>query len=308
MIQDNIKEYHGKPIKRFQTGDTVDPNFGYSMYQDYDEGDEDTIPNLLKEIIGNKQADQLHTLVIGAWNESYDSSCQHILDCLVANKDSFQNLQAFFCGDMVSEECEISWIIQANYEAFLNSFPKLKHFGVRGGTDLVLGRIDHANLESLLVETGGLSRAVVDSVINANLPSLQSLKLWLGTDEYGGDSETNQFHPLLFGNQFTNLQHLGLMNCDYIDEIALTLKDATVLNRIKTLDLSMGTLSDAGCKELLQNDKLLQLTHLNLRYHFLSDDMMKQMQAKFGNKVNLDDKEDEDEYDGEIYRYVEVSE
>ncbi len=308
MIEDNIKEYHGKPIKRFQSGDSIDPSFGYSMYQDYDEGDDDTIPNLLKEIIDNKQAHQLHTLVIGAWNESYDSSCQHILDFLVANKDSFQHLEAFFCGDMVSEECEISWIIQANYEAFLNSYPKLKHFGVRGGNDLVLGKVDHSNLESLLIETGGMSKAVVNSVMTAQLPALQSLKLWLGTDEYGGDSEINQFRPVLFGDQFPNLQYLGLMNCDYVDEIALTLKDATVLDRIKTLDLSMGTLSDAGAQELLHNDKLLQLAHLNLRYHFLSDAMLKQMQTKFGAKVNLADQEDEDEYDGEIYRYVEVSE
>ncbi|MBL4658966.1 MAG: STM4015 family protein [Alcanivoracaceae bacterium] len=308
MIQEKIKTYNGKEIIRYEQGMSIDSNLGYIIYLDYDEGNDSTITNHLKDIIDNNHVDNLNTLIIGCWAEPFEDSCQNIIDFMIDKKDYFQKLEAFFCGDMESEECEISWIIQANYEGYLACFPNLKHFGVRGGTELQLGVINHTNLKSLVLEAGGLSKEVVNSVMTANLPELETLHLWLGTDEYGGNSEINQFHKLLFGTQFPHLKHLGLMDCDYVDEIALTLKDAVILDRIETLDLSMGTLSDDGAQELFFNDNLKKLKHLNLRYHFLSDECMHKLKAKFGQLVNLVDQGEVDEYDGEIYRYVEVAE
>lgn len=308
MIHENMKSYNGKKIIRYQAGDKINPEFGYTLYQEYEEGNENTIINALKHIIKDGMSEHLNTLIIGCWYEPYEMACQNTIDFLTENSEKFKNLTAFFCGDMVSEECEISWIIQGNYEKFLASFPQLHHFGVRGGGELKLGVIDHPHLQTLLIESGGLSRDVVHSIMTAQLPSLRKLELWLGTDEYGGDSEVNQLRPLLFAHQFPQLTHLGLMNCDYVDEIALTLKDANVIQQLHTLDLSMGTLSNNGAQELLHNEQLKQLKYLNVRFHYLNDEWVTQLKSHFGDIINLDDPQDEDDYDGEVYRYVEVSE
>ena len=39
-------------------------------------------------------------------------------------------------GDILSEECEISWLYQADLTELLAAFPNLEHFRSRGGRDL----------------------------------------------------------------------------------------------------------------------------------------------------------------------------
>ncbi len=59
---------------------------------------------------------------------------------------------------------------------------------MRGGTDLAFPPVRHTALETLVVETGGLGAEVVRGIVGSDLPALENLELWLGTDEYGGDS------------------------------------------------------------------------------------------------------------------------
>ena len=82
------------------------------------------------------------------------------------------------------------------------------------------------------------------------------------------------------------------MNSDMQDEIAETLHNHPILNRIETLDISMGTLGEKGAKALLANDALLQLKHINCRHHFIPDALVKELTEKYkAQEINLDDQE-----------------
>jgi hypothetical protein len=93
------------------------------------------------------------------------------------------------------------------------------------------------------------------------------------------------------------------MDSEIQDDIAIAVAEAPVLNQLKELDLSMGTLTDKGAQALLRSEGIRKLQHLNLRHHFLSEAMMEQLKG-LGISINLNDKE---EQDGD-YRYVEVAE
>ncbi|MFN8512832.1 MAG: hypothetical protein U0841_09645 [Chloroflexia bacterium] len=66
-------------------------------------------------------------------------------------------LTALFFGDIIVEESEISWIEQTDVSPLLAAFPQLEIFGVRGGNGLSFGQLRHDVLQTLIVETGGLS-------------------------------------------------------------------------------------------------------------------------------------------------------
>ena len=79
----------------------------------------------------------------------------------------------------------------------------------------------------------------------------------------------------------------------------------SVLDTIKVLDLSMGTLSDDGAKALLNNPRIRELDKLDLHYHYMSDEMMEALRA-LPIQVDVSDQQDFEE-DPED-RYVAVSE
>lgn len=143
-------------------------------------------------------------------------------------------------------------------------------------------------------------------------PALENLELWLGTDQYGGDSTADDLAPLLSGSAFPALRSLGLCNSVIQDAVAAAVAGAPVLARIERLNLSMGVLTDEGAAALLDGQPLTHLTHLDLSHHYLSEAVQKRLLAALaphGVTVDLDDaQEPEDEGDGEVYRYVAVAE
>ena len=139
----------------------------------------------------------------------------------------------------------------------------------------------------------------------SELPALESLELWLGTPGYGGDVTVEDLQPLLSGDLFPALKHLGLRDSEIVDQIADALKSAPILERLNSLDLSLGTLSDTGGKALLANPRLKTLKQLDLHRHFLSEEMMISLKREFPS-VNVDDPQGSDT-DAEE-RYVAVSE
>ncbi len=60
------------------------------------------------------------------------------------------------------------------------------------------------------------------------------------------------------------------MRFELADEIAQAIAKSPVLDRLETLDLSMGTLSDIGAEALLASPKIKQLKKLDLTHHYIS--------------------------------------
>ncbi|MEU3477988.1 STM4015 family protein [Streptomyces sp. NPDC033754] len=276
-----------------------------------DPGDEHWEP-LFERFLKTVDPERVRAVVVGGWDEPYETSSAFVVEALIAARDRLTGLRAVFLGDMTGEDCEISWIVQSDVTPLLAAYPALREFGVRGGTGLAFPAIRHDGLQSLVVETGGLPAEVVRGIAGSELPALESLELWLGTDEYGGDSTTEDLAPVLAGTGFPALRHLGLCNSVIQDEVAAAVAGAPVVARIERLDLSMGVLTDEGAAALLDGQPLTHLAHLDLSHHYLSAAMSEGVGAALvphGVTVVLGEPEEaDDDGDGEVYRYVAVAE
>ncbi|MDH6699464.1 STM4015 family protein [Streptomyces sp. MAA16] len=256
---------------------------------------------------------RVRALIVGAWSEAYDSASTSVVDALVAAKDRFPALRALFIGDMVMEECEISWIHQTDLSPLLTAFPRLEEFGARGGTDLVLPAVNHSSLRRLTLETGGLPAEVVRGVSASDLPALEHLDLWLGTPDYGGDSEVADLEGILSGARLPRLRELALRNSEMQDAVAAAVAAAPVVARLEVLDLSMGVLTDDGASALLAGQPLTHLKKLDLHHHYLTEPVVERIRQTLeaaGVEVDLDraDADEDEEDDGTVWRYVSVGE
>ncbi|MER6630264.1 STM4015 family protein [Streptomyces sp. NPDC000987] len=256
---------------------------------------------------------RVRALIVGAWQEAYDTEPSAVVSALLAARDRFPALRALFFGDLVMEECEISWITQTDVTPLLSGFPALEVFGVRGGSNLRFDGVRHEALRELVVEAGGLPGHVVRGIGACDLPALEHLDLWLGTPDYGGDSEVSDLEPVLSGTRLPRLRHLALRNSEMQDAVAAALASAPVVAQLEVLDLSMGVLTDEGAGALLGGQPLTHLKKLDLHHHYLSesfvDRVLKTLEPA-GVEVDLsrDDAEEDTEDDGTVWRYVAVGE
>ncbi|MFJ3309964.1 STM4015 family protein [Streptomyces sp. NPDC086549] len=256
---------------------------------------------------------RVRALAVGAWQEAYDTDPSEVIEALLAARHRFPALRALFLGDMVMEECEISWINQTDVTPLLAGFPDLEEFGVRGGSGLSFPALSHAGLRRLTMESGGLPAEVVRGVGASDLPALEHLDLWLGTPDYGGDSEVPDLEPILSGARLPRLRHLALRNSEMQDAVAAAVAASAVVARLEVLDLSMGVLTDDGGAALLAGQPLTHLKRLDLHHHYLSEPLLERIRQTLepaGVEVDLDrDDADEDQYDdGTVWRYVAVGE
>jgi len=295
----------GKPIKDF--GSTIDPATAVKLLSGYD--DELKVVHKLDKLAKLPNVSEMDTLVIGAWQEAHEElEITAILEKLIEYKSVFSGLKHLFIGDMGSEECELSWINQADYSNFYQHFQALETFGLRGGENLKLGKINLPNLKNLIIETGGMDKKILQDVIASDLKNLEHLELWLGTDEYGCTIEVKDLKPILDGN-YSNLKFLGLKNYYLQDELAKGFSGAAILKQIETLELSMGILKDEGAEALHANDDLLNLKHINCQFHYISEEWQKKLKTKFAaQNINLEEAEVAEEYDDETYYYVAIGE
>ncbi len=175
----------GQPVRVVRPGgrDLDDPSgSAYRLSVEYDDGEPrswSSSPSSSKTPVPG----EVRGLVIGTW-QGDDSSLSSgpIVEALVAARESLPNLRALLLGDIISEENEISWIQQSDVTPLFDAFPELEHFQVRGGMGLGIGTLRHQNLRSLVVETGGLDREVVRGIGSSDLPRLEHLELWLGSE------------------------------------------------------------------------------------------------------------------------------
>lgn len=282
--------------------------FSYT-YEEVTDGGK-SAKTMVEDIMKDGEFPQLEEVVIGCWGEVWDDQdgAQKLVDDIVANKEKFSHIKSLFIGDMDYEDCEVSWIYQADYSAIWAAMPQLEKLVVKGSNDLTFGKIKHENLKELEIICGGLPASVIEEIQNAQLPSLQKLLLYIGVEEYGFDGDISTIKNLLERSDFPQLTYLGITDSEIQDEITEAVVACKYMKQIKTLDLSMGTLTDKGGKILLDViGKYPNIEELNLEYHFLSDEMMEQFEG-LDIAVNLDDEQEADEYDGEIYYYPMLTE
>ncbi len=289
--------FAGKKVLDFSDKLFDTDKFAFRVRVEYEE-----TPTWLEKfnaLLEQENAASLEALVIGAWSdEQFEDGSEQIVEALVAAKNTLTSLKAIFLGDIVGEECEVSWIHQSDISPIFLAYPALEVFAVRGSENLQFGHVSHQHLRHLTIQTGGMDVAILRDVLASELPNLEHLDLYLGTDNYGANTAIDDFAPLLRGEVFPKLSYLGLRNSDLTDALAGVLVNAPILERLKTLDLSLGTLSDDGAKIFSSAEKLGGLEKLDIHYHYVGEEALKELKAHLRKlKVKIDAADAQDSND-----------
>jgi hypothetical protein len=301
----HLTEFGGKTVYDYAADSGLQPPETHTPRLRVDYDSEETAATLLANLLQQDGADRLTGLIIGQWvGEMVDNTPTEVVNLLVAAADQLASLTHLFIGEMTYEENEVSWIYQTDLSPLWRAFPRLQAFSVRGTNGLSLGKIEHDNLRSLTVETGGLPRSVLSEIASAKLPRLEHLEIYLGTENYGWDGTIQDLAPLLSGTQFPKLTYLGLRNSAIQDEVAQAVAKAPILSKLATLDLSLGTLTDVGGEALLNSPGIKGLKRLDLHRHYLSDEMMEKL-GQLGIDVDVSEQEEARDEDD---RYVAIGE
>jgi hypothetical protein len=311
-VYEHLESLAGKPVVDWDPAAGIQDSEGtiYRVSLDYDDAEKGVHwADHFAQLLDDPASARLTGLVVGPWDYySTDTpTSAHIVAALVAARDRLPNLTVLFVGDIISEEAEISWIQQSDVTPLLEAYPALEHFQVRGGTGLVLAATRHDRLRALVIESGGLDAQVGSGVLRSELPALEHLEVWLGTERYGANTTVADLEPLVAGTLFPSLRYLGLRDSEIANEIAAAIAQAPILERIRVLDLSLGTLDDSGAAALLASPAIRNLEKLDLHHHYCSEAMMAQLET-LGIEVDTSDRQEPDVWDGEEHRYVAVSE
>ena len=316
---DHLARFAGLPVREFPKWETFKgewaPKVVTSEPGEYAwrvSGCWDAHPYLpwFERFLAEVDTTQVKAFIIGDW-QTWKQSAEVIFAPLIAAADRFPSLEALFLADIEQNVSEISWIQQSDVTPLVRAFPKLKVFGARGSNGLGWQPGEYRELRELTFQSGGLPPRVVRALAESDFPQLTELELYLGDADYFGGATVDDLAPILLGDRLPNLRHLGLRDAENADEIAAALAYAPIVARLEVLDLSLGTLGDEGVAALLAGQPLTHLRVLDLHHHFITEPMQERLrQALPGVELDLDDGQepDEDEDDGESWRYVAVSE
>jgi hypothetical protein len=280
--------FAGKKVATFKDKLFDLEKYAFRVRREYE--DERSFLEIFNSLLEQENAHQLEAILIGAWSdELFDEDSAPVVEALVAAKDKLPNLKGIFLGDITYDECEVSWLHQCDVAPIFHAYPNLEYFAVRGSTDLVFGHLEHDSLKQLTVQSGGLDVQIVRDILGSDLPNLEHLDLYLGTDNYGANTAVDDLAPLFRGEVFPKLNRLGLRNSDLSDAIASVIANSPILERIKILDLSLGTLSNEGAKALMASEKLKGLEKIDIHYHYVEETVLSELKSHLKQlKIKLD--------------------
>ncbi|MFH9548219.1 STM4015 family protein [Streptomyces sp. NPDC051445] len=323
MTLAHIPELHGLPVYVFplpgeSSRDLPDAeSVAWKLVRQ--ENDPEDFDDCWNRFLDTVDPTRVRALVLGAgaYGSELDAgdTCDEVVERLAGAADRLTGLRALYLADLEFEECELSWIVQGDVSPFLAAYPGLEELAVRGsgggfggGRGLEFTPLRHESLRVLRFENGGLPAEVVHGLAASDLPALEHLDLWLGTESYGRSTTVADLEPILDGSRLPALRRLGLQNGDNQDEVAAAVAAAPVVARLSALHLGRGTLSDTGAAALLSGQPLVHLQELDLHHHYLSDAMaerIRQALEPYGVKVDVSGREDAD---GPDERYVAAGE
>lgn len=263
----------------------------------YEETEKEIV--LLDKILKDKHLPEYKQIAVGCWDYEGDS-CEELVKGLVEHKDKIEQLEGLFWGDIDQEEQEVSWIEQTDLSPLFDVLPRLSNLKIKGTNNLRLGQSARPQWKSLEIISGGLPSAVVEDIIKSDLPNLEKLVLYIGVDEYGFDGTLDTFRPLLSKEKFPKLTYLGLVNSEEEDNIVEMILQSDILPQLKVLDISAGVLKDEGAQLLLDNkEKIAHLEFVNMKYNYLSKEMIKKLQQELPMKLDTSDRQEPDGDDDE---------
>jgi uncharacterized protein (TIGR02996 family) len=301
LFYGDLHELVGQGVQvtwRFGFFDTVRISLGY------DDADGADIDALVAAAVSHTSARFLRRLTIGMFDYEGENHYERVIRVL-AKAGPKPTLRSLFIGDFeYPEETEISWANVGDIGKLWALYPNLEELTLQGA-DIGLGKIDAPKLRSLTLRTGGLPAAALKSVAAGSLPSLERLEVWTGDENYGGDSAFRDALPILAGANLPKLTHLGIVDCAYVGEVVAALPGAKIMSRIKSLDLSKGTLVDDEAAPFFSHpEAFATLASLDVSENLLSSEVAARL-SKVCAEVKAEGQRDIDDPE---YRYVAVGE
>ncbi|MEO8554463.1 MAG: TIGR02996 domain-containing protein [Kofleriaceae bacterium] len=134
------------------------------------------------------------------------------------------------------------------------AYPDLEHVILKGTGDVVLADLALPRAKQFALRTSTMRKATLAAILAAPWPALEDLELWFGEVErgYGAECDVADLAPL-FKRRWPHLRALRIMNSPFSDEIVAAIAGWAEAAQLTTLDFSLGTLSDAGARELVQH-------------------------------------------------------
>ncbi len=274
------------------------------IFSDWDGPDTGEV---LSALLKQPGAAVLRKLTIGLWTADGENAYHEAIQIL--KEAAPAQLEELFIGDFeYPDETEISWTDVGNLAPLWAALPNLRRLRVRGG-GIKTGRIRHPKLQSLTFESGGLPGATVRAIAKIECPELEHLELWFGDFNYGAEGDIEMLRPLFSNPKLTKLKHLGLRNADFTNDIAAEVPGAVFAGQLETLDLSLGTLANAGAKALAERAaKLTSLQKLDIDENFVEEEGKAALRAAFGDKLHVGHQDEPDGDGEEVWFYVSVGE
>jgi len=205
-----------------------------------------------------------------------------------------------------TEEEMLSWTSTGDLSSLGAAFPRLERLFVHTG-QVLLTAPSFPNLRSLDLRTTSLTSELVSSLARAAWPELRHLGLWFGSRSYGVEVSMSDVGPLLDA-PWPALTSLALANSELTDELCVALCRHPLLARLEALDLSMGTMTDAGAQTLLSHrEQLKHLKTLDVDDNYLSDEAVASLRSAFPQLVSAEQRVAE-EYEGALHRYASAGE
>ena len=317
---EHLKEFGGLPLVGFSPHPDVplpavegQAAFRIDCYYDdeYRDWGNDWVEfaEIWKRFLAKVDTARVTALTIGMWDESTDPRAPYpVAELLAESAGRLPALRSLFVGEIYSEGSDIAYISHDDLTPILRAYPALEELWVRGRPRKdgpYFEPLRHTALHRLVYQSGGLPAETMRAVGDCDFPALQHLEFYFGVPRYGGSATPADVQWLLGGQQLPNLTHLGLRDSPLQDEIAAAVAIAPIVSRLKTLDLSLGTLGDEGAAALLAGQPLTHLEKLDLNYHYISEEMQERLSTAWpGVEVDLSDAQTE--YEGD--RYIAVAE
>jgi uncharacterized protein (TIGR02996 family) len=175
--------------------------------------------------------------------------------------------------EVVGYHDPIPWCSLGDASLMWAALPRLESLriqvGLRGET-AEIGELDLPCLEKLEVVTYNMASRCLRSFASGKLPAAKYIDLWTGSSRSGGDGTLDDLEPLLAGDHVPALEHLGIMNCEFTDQVVAALAGSKILPRLREVSLAHGMMTDDGVRVLTEHaDAFEHLDLLDLRGNFI---------------------------------------
>ncbi|MEO8702703.1 MAG: TIGR02996 domain-containing protein [Kofleriaceae bacterium] len=215
----------------------------------FDDGvPEATAADMVAALCTMTDAAFVEAIALGIPDHDADNLFDYAIEVVVGNAGRLPRIKRLFLGDFqIGDEAEMSWTELGPIGPVFAAYPRLEQLIVQGGS-FTLGTIDAPALRDFEVRTGGLGGDCLQSIREARWPALERLVVWFGSSQFGASGTADDVAPIIA--TAPRLRELGICNAEFTDRACELLVAAPIAAQLEVLDLSRGTLTDAGAAVL----------------------------------------------------------